>query len=317
MLKTMAKPAISLIVPVYNEEENVPLLQKEIAALYSQLPTVEIIYINDGSSDKSLDVLRHLAAQDFKIKVISFARNYGQTAAMGVGVREASGDIIVPLDADLQNDPKDILKLIEKVHEGYDVVSGWRKDRRDTWGRVFVSKLANSLIGWVTKVRLNDYGCSLKAYRASIIKNIDLVGEVHRFLPAYASWQGAKVTEVAVNHRHRKYGVSKYGFSRIGKVLLDLLVVKYFLSYSQKPAYFFGFLGFGSMALGIFVLIGAILMRFVFGISLIETPLVLLSALLEMIGVQLVTMGILGDMIMRTRSDKGTSPYVIKEVINF
>jgi glycosyltransferase involved in cell wall biosynthesis len=307
---------ISIVIPVYNEEENIPLVHKEIGALYKLFSDLEVIYVNDGSSDNSLEKLREVARGDSRVKVVSFARNYGQTAAMGEGFRVATGDIIVPMDADLQNNPSDIPNLIEKFNEGYDVVSGWRKDRHDDFLRVFVSRLANNLIARVTGVKLNDYGCSLKAYRASMVKNIDIVGEVHRFLPAYATWHGARVAEVVVNHRPRQHGVSKYGFSRIGRVLLDLVSVKYTLSYSQKPMYFFGFLGFASMSTGFFVLLCAIFVRFYFGISLIQTPLILLAALFEMIGVQLLTMGILADVILRTRADKSASPYAIKETIN-
>lgn len=312
----MNSSRLSLIVPVYNEEENILLVHKEVAELYKQFSDLEVIYVNDGSSDKSLERLREVAHGDPRVKVVSFARNYGQTAAMGEGFRVATGDIIVPMDADLQNDPKDIPKLVTKFNEGYDVVSGWRKNRHDDFLRVLVSRLANGLITRVTGVKLNDYGCSLKAYRASIVKNIDLVGEVHRFLPAYATWHGARVAEVVVSHRPRQHGVSKYGFSRIGRVLLDLVSVKYMLSYSQKPMYFFGFLGFASMGIGFVVLLAAIFVRFYFGISLIQTPLILLAALFEMIGVQLLTMGILADIILRTRADKNSSPYAIKETIN-
>lgn len=316
MFDNMEKQKLSLIVPVYNEAENIALIHVEISDLFKKNLEIEVIYVNDGSQDGSATILRELAQSDTRVKIISFARNYGQTAALGMGIRAATGDIIIPLDADLQNDPADIPKLVEKFNEGYDVVSGWRKKRHDDWMRVFVSKLANGLIARVTGVHLNDYGCSLKAYRASIIKNIDLIGEVHRFLPAYATWHGARVTEIEVNHRPRIHGVSKYGFSRIGRVLLDLVSVKYALSYAQKPMYFFGFLGFVSMLLGALALLVALFVRFYFGISLIQTPLVLLAALFEMIGVQLLTMGVLADVVLRTRSDKSESPYVVKETIN-
>ncbi len=311
----MEKPKLSIIVPLYNEAENIPLLQAEMALLYGQSPSMEVIYVDDGSIDDSLAALKRIASSDERVKVLSFARNYGQTAAMGAGAAVAKGETIVFLDADLQNDPNDIPALLKKMDEGYDVVSGWRKDRHDSRARVFLSHLANGLIARVTGVHLNDYGCTLKAYRAHILKNIDFVGEVHRLLPAYASWQGAKVAEIVVNHRPRTHGVSKYGFSRIGKVLLDLIVVKYFISYAQKPIYFFGFIGIGSMCLGFFSLVLAIFLRFAYHISLIQTPLVLLSALLVMVGVQLITMGIIAEMIMRTRANKEKSPYAIKEKI--
>lgn len=312
----MKTNTLSLVIPLYNEEENIPLLHAEISALYPALPRTEVIYVDDGSKDGSIHALRAIAKSDPRVKIISFARNYGQTAAMGAGVKAASGEVIVFSDADLQNDPKDIPALLSKIDEGYDVVSGWRKDRHDARDRVFVSNVANRLIAKVTGVFLNDYGCSLKAYRAHILKNIDFLGGVHRLLPAYASWQGAKVAEVVVNHRPRRHGVSKYGYSRIGKVLLDLIVVKYFISYAQKPIYFFGFIGITSIFLGGVSLFGALFLRFAYNISLIQTPLVLLSALLVMVGVQLITMGIIAEMIMRTRADKEKSPYAIKETIN-
>lgn len=313
----MAEPRVSIVVPIFNEAENIELLHDELNSASSKIPSFEIIYIDDGSTDASFRKVQDIAERDKRTRVISFARNYGQTAAMGVGVREARGQIIVPMDADLQNDPNDIPKLLAKFDEGYDVVSGWRKNRHDDWLRVFVSRLANGLIARVTGVRLNDYGCSLKVYRASVVKNIDLVGEVHRFLPAYATWHGARVTEIEVNHRPRRFGKSKYGFSRIGRVLLDLISVKYTLSYAQKPMYFFGFLGFASMIFGFVVLAVAVVLRFSINLSFIETPLVLLAALCEMIGVQLLTMGVLADIVLRTRGEKEKSPYVVRERINF
>jgi dolichol-phosphate mannosyltransferase len=235
---------------------------------------------------------------------------------MEAGIKFASGEVIVPLDADMQNDPADIPKLIAKLEEGYDIVSGWRKARKDEYFRMLLSRMANRLIVRTTGVDIHDYGCTLKAYRSSIVKNIDFYGEIHRLIPVYASWQGARITEMEVNHYPRKFGYSKYGFSRIGKLLLDLLVVKYFISYAQRPIYFFGWLAILSFVSGFLSFGVAVFLRFVYHISLIETPLPLLTALLMLAGFQLLSMGIIADMIIRTRANKTEMIYSVKEKIN-
>lgn len=314
----MKTGSISLVIPAYNESENLVPLHKQIVDVLDGLScTAEIIFVDDGSRDSSASILKDLAKKDPRVKVVLFARNYGQTAAMGAGIKFASGEVIVPLDADMQNDPADIPKLIAKLEEGYDIVSGWRKARKDEYFRMLLSRMANRLIVRTTGVDIHDYGCTLKAYRSGIVKNIDFYGEIHRLIPVYASWQGARITEMEVNHYPRKFGYSKYGFSRIGKLLLDLLVVKYFISYAQRPIYFFGWLAILSFVSGFLSFGVAVFLRFVYHISLIETPLPLLTALLMLAGFQLLSMGIIADMIIRTRANKTEMIYSVKEKINF
>src|SRR3954468_1272775 len=227
-----AAPELSLFLPVLDEEENLrPMHAKIRAALEALGKTAEVIYVDDGSTDKSLQILKEIAAEDSRVRVISLRRNYGQTAAMSAGIDAAKGDILIPMDADLQNDPKDIARLLEKLNEGYDVVSGWRKNRQDKMiSRKLPSQIANKIISWIGGVPLHDYGCSLKAYRRDVLQDVRLYGEMHRFIPIYASWAGARVTELVVNHRARRAGTSKYGFNRTVKVVLDLMVVKFLAS---------------------------------------------------------------------------------------
>jgi glycosyltransferase involved in cell wall biosynthesis len=240
---------ISLIVPCYNEEDSVPLL---VTAVQAELGAYdyELILVDDGSQDKTAEKIARAVAEDTRVRAIYFRRNYGQTAAMSAGFEEASGEILVPLDADLQNDPADIPALIEKITSGYDVVSGWRKDRLDHWSHVWTSRLANALVRWITGVKLHDFGCSLKAYRRDVLDQVHLYGEMHRFIPVYAHWNGARITEMPIRHHPRKHGRSNYGFGRIPKVLLDLLVLKLLGSYATKPIHMFGFLG------GLLILMG-------------------------------------------------------------
>lgn len=307
---------VSIIVPLFNEEENLGALHQEINTLREFIPEYEIVYVDDGSKDNSLEVLKKIQQQDDRVKIISFRRNYGQTAAMGAGVKCATGDVIIFLDADLQNDPKDVLLLLQKLDEGYDVVSGWRKNRHDEFFRVLFSRIANKMIAKITGIKLNDYGCTLKAYRSEIIKNIDFYGEVHRLLPVYASWYGAKVTEVVVNHRPRIHGRSKYGFSRIFKVLMDLLVAKFLIGYSAKPIYFFGALGATSFFIGLLSFVTAIILR-IFGTAFIQTPLLLLTVMMFVLGIQLISVGLLADLILRSYYHKEHPTYSIKHLIGF
>jgi len=241
----MDRPQISVVIPLFNEEENVKLLLDELfVELGKTGRTFEVICVDDGSRDATFDVLSQLAAERPQLRAIRFRLNFGQTAAMSAGIEAARGEVIVPMDGDLQNDPADIGKLLAQLDAGYDVVSGWRKNRKDKeFGRKLPSRLANRMISAISGVRLHDYGCSLKAYRRDVLRDVKLYGEMHRFIPIYASWQGAKVTEMVVNHRPRHAGISKYGFSRTFKVVLDLMVVKFLASYSTKPIYLFG--GFG------------------------------------------------------------------------
>jgi glycosyltransferase involved in cell wall biosynthesis len=310
---------ISICVPVYNEAESLLELYTQIcAALDGTCLAWEAVLVNDGSADDSPRLLNLLAEKDERIKVIHFRRNSGQTSAMMAGIDFASGDVIVPMDADLQNDPKDIVRLIEKLNEGYDVVSGWRKDRKDhSIKRNFPSRVANWLISKVSGVSLHDYGCSLKAYRKDVIKGVKLYGEMHRFIPIYASWHGARVTEVPVTHHSRKFGTSKYGLERIAKVILDLMVVKFLDSYSQKPIYVFGGFGLISLVLGLGIGVWAIYLKLAEEISFIKTPLPLVSIVFVMLGVIGVLLGLLAELVTRTWFEsQGRDTYIVRDTRN-
>jgi dolichol-phosphate mannosyltransferase len=311
--------SISVILPVYNEEESLPPLYQELVAMANLLQNfqVEFIFVDDGSKDSSVDIIRELGQKDSRVKGVFFKRNFGQTAAMSCGIKSASGDIIIPMDADLQNDPADIPKFLEKINEGYSCVSGWRKNRQDDLLlRKFPSWIANFIISIVSGVSLHDYGCSLKAYRRDIIQDVELYGEMHRFIPAYAVWSGAKVTEMVVNHRARRFGMSKYGLSRVFKVMLDLIVVKFLTNYFNKPMHFFGAVGFISLILGILAEMSAIILRF-YGIYLIQTPLPTVGALFIIVGVQLILFGLMAEVMMRVYYEsKGRSSYSIRETVN-
>ncbi len=311
---------LSIVTPVYNEVENLPILFREITEALAPLNLdYEVIAVNDGSTDGSLNVLKTSAAADSKIKVISFSRNFGQTAALSAGFSHATGEVIIPLDADLQNDPADIPLLLAKLAEGYDLVSGWRKDRHDKLiTRKIPSWLANSLIGKITRVKLHDYGCTMKAYHQESLAAVRLYGEMHRFIPALAAWHGAKITEIVTHHRPRKFGQTKYGIRRTFKVILDLLTVKFLTDYSTKPMHFFGKAGFYSFFLAIFSGLLAIYLRLFHHISLIITPLPLLTVFLMLVGLQFILMGLLAEMITRTYYETQDKPtYFIKEKINF
>jgi len=293
---------VSVIAPVYNESKSVGTLYDLIRqTLDGERLRWELILVNDGSTDTSPAKLDALAADDPRVKVIHFRRNYGQTAAMMAGIDFASGEIIVAIDADLQNDPADIPKLLEKLREGFDVCSGWRKERKDqALRRNLPSRLANRLISRVSGVRLHDYGCSLKAYRKEVVKGVRLYGEMHRFIPIYASWHGARVTETPVNHNPRMHGKSNYGLERVFKVVLDLLVVKFLFRYAQKPIYVFGGIGLASMALSSLLAAYAIYLKIFEGQSFIRTPVPLLVVFTAMTGIVCVLMGLLAEILMRT-----------------
>lgn len=314
----MKSERVSIVIPAYNEKESLPLLWGELKDVLPTLTDPEVIFVDDGSTDGSTEVLRDIVQSDSHAKLIVFNKNYGQTLAMGAGVRDADGDIIVILDSDLQNDPKDIPLLLSKLSEGYDVVSGWRKNRwqGQAFSRKIPSVLANWLISWMTGLKLHDAGCQLKAYRREVLSDIDFVGEIHRLIHVHAFWQGAKIGEIIVNDRPRKFGESKYGFSRIIKLPLDLLVAKFTYGYSTKPIYFFGTAGISTFIIGLGSFLWATYLRFVFHISYIETPLLLLTVLMLVIGLQLISMGLLADMILRTRNKEQT-PYRIREKIGF
>ncbi|OLE80693.1 MAG: glycosyltransferase, partial [Actinobacteria bacterium 13_1_20CM_2_65_11] len=297
----MATPKLSVIVLVYNEVESIDPLHDELTGVLAGLDvSYEILYIDDGSRDGSTERMAELALHDSHVRVVSFRRNFGQTAAVQAGIDNGRGEILVFMDGDMQNDPHDIPRLLERLDEGYDVVSGWRKDRKDEASRVLPSKVANWVIARVTGVPLNDFGCTLKAYRREVIEDVKLYGEMHRFIPVYASWVGARIMELPVNHRQRVFGHSKYSLSRTSRVLLDLITVKLLGSYSTKPIYFFGFAAFGLWALALvfaaIVIIQKLLPPYPYAHN---NPLLLLAVFLAIVGVQLILMGLLAELSIR------------------
>lgn len=314
----ISRTELSVIVPIYNEEDNIVLLVERIKSSLPHKKEAEIIFIDDGSTDNSYLLLKKIAAENAEVKVIRFARNTGQTAAMQAGIDHASGELLVFMDGDLQNDPSDIARLLDKLDEGYDVVSGWRLNRQDNAiKRRFPSWLANKLISKISGVKLHDYGCSLKAFRCNVIKPVRLYGEMHRFIPIYAAWIGAKVTEVPVTHHARKFGYSKYGLERIFKVLLDILVIKFLEKYLYKPMYVFGGCAFFSFVLAIFSFIWAFYLKFFKSISLIQTPLPLFGGILSLVGVMCILMGLLSEVISRTyHESQDKKAYTVRERIN-
>jgi len=310
---------LSLTIPVLNEEANVsPLYERIVAALEPLGQPFEVIFVDDGSRDGTAGELARLAARDTRVKVVSFKRNFGQTAAMMAGIHFASGDIIVPMDGDLQNDPADIAKLLAKLDEGYDVVSGWRHDRQDdAIRRNLPSRIANRLISWISGVKLHDYGCSLKAYRRDVLKDVRLYGEMHRFIPIYASWQGGRVAEVPVTHHPRVHGQSKYGADRVVKVVLDLIVIQFLARYSNRPIYVFGTFGFGCVAVAFLAGLWAVYLKYFENTTFIQTPLPQLVVLLTVTGGMSVLMGLLAEIIMRTYYEsQGKDVYLVKSTAN-
>jgi glycosyltransferase involved in cell wall biosynthesis len=311
---------ITIVIPLFNEEESIiPLYEKLLAVLPGLKRSFEIILINDGSTDGSQDVLNRLAQRDSRVRVIQLRRNFGQTPAMAAGFDHARGRIIIPMDADLQNDPVDIPLLLAKLDEGYDIVSGWRKNRQDKEVvRKVVSRLANWLIGVITGVKLHDSGCSLKAYRSEILKGTRLYGEMHRFLPALADLMGARICEVPVTHHARQFGKSKYGLKRTAKVVLDLITVKFLAEFATKPLYMFG--GIGALLFGAAVLAGAETLweKFAFGVYVHNNPFILIAVFLAILGVNFVLMGLLAELIVRTYHESQDKPiYHIRGIMNF
>lgn len=313
-------PELSLFLPVLNEEPNLrPLHAKIQEALDTLGKTAEIIYVDDGSTDGSLRILREIAAEDDRVRVISFRRNYGQTAAMSAGIDAAEGEVLIPMDADLQNDPADIVRLLQRLNEGYDVVSGWRKNRQDKLvTRKVPSWLANSLISKIGGVQLHDYGCSLKAYRRDVLQDVRLYGEMHRFIPIYAAWAGARVSEIPVEHYARTMGKSKYGLSRTIKVVLDLMTIKFMASYQTKPIYVFGTFGLIAFAFSMIAGLWAVFLKLFEGISFILTPLPIIAVVMLAISVQFFLMGLLAEMLVRTYHESQAKPiYAVRERIGF
>ena len=311
-------PDISVFLPVYNEEPNLrPLHAKMNEALSKLGRTAEIIYVDDGSTDGSLEVLRGLAHVDGRVRVVALRRNYGQTAAMAAGIDAAKGRVLIPMDADLQNDPADIIRLLNKLDEGYDVVSGWRKNRKDKMiTRKLPSMLANRLISWIGGVPLHDYGCSLKAYRRESLEDVRLYGEMHRFIPIYASWAGARVTEIPVEHHPRTMGKSKYGLSRTLKVVFDLMTIKFMASYQTKPIYVFGTVGMLCFAVSILAGLYALFLKLFHKADFVQTPLPILAIVLFAVGVQFLLMGLLAEMLVRTyHESQAKRIYAVRETI--
>ncbi|NPA93060.1 MAG: glycosyltransferase family 2 protein [Chloroflexi bacterium] len=311
---------LSIVIPVYNEEENLPLLHRALhAGLANCRYAWEAVLVDDGSRDNSPAVLEQLAREDpDHIRVVFLRRNFGQTAAIAAGIDHAQGDIIVLMDADLQNDPADIPMLISKLEEGYDVVSGWRKDRKDPFlTRVLPSHLANALISWVTGVHLHDYGCTLKAYRREVLEGFRLYGEMHRFIPAYAASVGARITEVPVKHHPRKFGKSKYGLARTLKVVLDLFTVKFLLSYFYKPIYLFGGLGLALILPSLILLVYLIVRRIFWHVALMTSPLFQMSLMFIILGFQALLMGLIAELLVRTYHEaQGKPTYTVRRVLN-
>jgi len=315
---------LSVVIPCYNEVLTIPrlavALDAAVANLREQGHDPEILVVDDGSSDGSVDALTKAAASRTWLRVIVLRRNFGQTAAMSAGFAHATGDVIIPMDADMQNDPADIPRLLAKLNEGYDVVSGWRRFRKDKlWTRKVPSKIANWLIGWVSGVRLHDYGCTMKAYRREVLTPVRLYGEMHRFIPIYAHWQGARVTELEVTHHPRLEGKSKYGLMRTFKVVLDLLMVKFLGSYSTKPLYFFGTLGALLCGAGTLAAIFTLYQKFIHPehVWVHKNPLFGVAVFLFLVGGQAVMLGILAELQIRTYHESQAKPtYVIRQIIN-
>jgi glycosyltransferase involved in cell wall biosynthesis len=312
-------PYISIVVPIYNEEESIETLHARLTENL-ELPghPYEIIAVDDGSKDGSFAILRRLAQADPRLHVVRFRRNFGQTAAFSAGFDRARGKVIFTIDADLQNDPADIPALLAKIEEGYDVVSGWRAQRKDPyWSRRVPSMIANGIISTFTSVHLHDYGCSLKAYRADVLKNIQLYGELHRFIPAVASWQGVTVTEIPVRHHPRQYGKSKYGINRTIRVIIDLLTVRFLLSYSTRPMQIFGLWGLLSMLLGIVINLYLVTLKLLTGEELSTRPLLLLGILLIIVGAQFISLGLIGELVVRTYYEtQNKRIYAVREEVN-
>ncbi len=311
---------LSVVVPVFNEEENLQALVAEVLLTLSETGLdYELILVDDGSTDRTAILLKELASDSPHIKGLLLRRNFGQTAAMAAGFDHAVGEVVVPMDGDLQNDPRDIPRLLAKMDEGYDVVSGWRKDRKDKFfSRRLPSILANALISRMTDVSLHDYGCSLKAYRREVLSGINLYGELHRFVPALASQFGAKVAEIPVNHRPRVAGTSKYGINRTLRVVLDLVTVKFLLKYSTRPMQLFGRLGVWTFLLAGMSGLTTLYMKVFEGLSMNRNPLTILTAFLLFSGVQFLVLGLVSELVTRTYHEAQNKPvYVVRDKLNF
>lgn len=311
-------PELSIVIPVFNEYENLTPLYSSLKCVLDGLEIhYEILFVDDGSTDGSTKKLKELAENDSKVRLLQLARNFGQTAAMSAAFEHACGSIIVPLDADLQNDPRDIPRIIKKLQDGYEVVSCWRKNRKDPWlTRTFPSRVANRLISWISGVHLHDYGCTLKGYRKETLEHIRLYGEMHRFIPIFASWAGARVAEISVQHHPRQHGESKYGILRTGKVILDLITIKFLESFSTKPMYLFGGLGFVSVFTGTFLTTLTLYQKFWLAVKVHRNPLMLFAIFFFLIGIQFVLFGLVAELMARTYHESQSKPtYILKNII--
>lgn len=312
---------VSIVIPVYNEEETIPFLHRALLDVMTPLTyRWEVIFIDDGSRDASVKALEQIVISDpSHFRMISLRRNFGQTAAIAAGIDYASGDVVVLMDADLQNDPQDIPLLVDKINEGYDVVSGWREKRQDAFlTRTLPSMMANKLISWVTGVHLHDYGCTLKAYRREVITGFKLYGEMHRFIPVYADAVGARLIEMPVRHHARKYGKAKYGLERTLKVVLDLITVKFLSSFANKPIYLFGGTGAVLMILSIIVLLFLFIRRVFFAVSVLTSPLFSLASMFLILGFQSILMGLIAELLVRTYHEAQHKPtYTIRTRLGF
>lgn len=309
---------LSIVIPIFEEEENLKPVYEQLKSVLNELNrSYEIIFIDDGSRDDSFSVLKAIAQEDKTVRLIRFGRNYGQTAALAAGFKHAQGNILITMDGDLQNDPRDIPHLLDKMREGYDIVSGWRLKRKDPFfTKRIPSRIANWLISVITGVHLHDYGCTLKAYKKEAVENINLYGEMHRFLPALASWNGVSIAELPVQRHARKYGKTKYGLSRIGKVILDLITVKFLLSFSTRPIQLFGGWGLLSLFFGSITGLAVVLMKILQNKDMTGNPLLYLTVLLFVIGVQFIMIGLLGEIMARIYHESRQHPtYVIKDII--
>jgi len=311
---------ISVVIPVFNEEGSIGILLDELEKTLSSLnSTYEVIVVDDGSNDQSWRIILDGSSKYPAIKAIRLGRNFGQTAALSAGISRAQGEIVLTIDGDGQNDPADIPKLISKLDEGFDMVSGWRKHRKDPYiSRQLPSRMANWLIGLITGIKLNDFGCTLKAYRAQLIKGIRLYGEMHRMIPALAFWSGANIAELEVNHRPRQSGESKYNINRIFAVLFDLITIKFFIGYFTRPLHFFGLAGFLLMILSVASFAATVVMKITERMDMTGNPFLILGTLLMIIGMQLFALGLLGEINVRVYYESQDKPiYVIKEELGF
>ncbi len=307
---------VSVVIPVFNEGQNIPILCEELNEVLVKLDkNYEIIFVNDGSTDNTFKNLKEAHLSDQKVKIINLKRNFGQTAAIAAGFETAVGEIVINMDGDLQNDPHDIPKFLEEIDKGFDIVSGWRKQRKDSFVRVILSKVASCLISKILKLRLHDYGCTFKAYRKEIVKDLNLYGDMHRFIPAVANASGAEITEIEVHHRRRKYEESKYGLNRIIKVSLDLLLLSFLSEYYTKPIRFFGGLGIISFLFGIVFFIALVYMKIVSGIDMTGNPFSILSTLFFLVSMQFLSIGFLSEISIRTYYESQNKKiYGVKEI---